>query len=304
MKRIPVLVTLDVHPGDNIAVYIEETLKELDELGIKVTFFVTASIAGEDGKVIKKIVEAGHQVGSHGLYHNASDFNGFPPERYDRISEEHQEKFIRLATERLEDTLGKKVTAFRSPCFGISGTTLRLLQEHGYLADVSVNSGRLDILSSSPFGFKQLLAPRLPYHPSFSNAYKKGDSHIWEIPLSCLVVPFAIMTIMTLGLTLAKGLAGFLRQESKISGKPIVYMAHPEEFSIDNDNIYSIPLKKLRFKHFLPVRNEGIQARRAFRISDPVKIYRYNKKLLIKLRSYKDVEFVTVEEYVNSWLSG
>jgi len=85
MKRIPVLVTLDVHPKDNIADYIEGALKELDQVGIKATFFMTASIAKDDGKIIKKIVKAGHQVGSHGLYHNIFEFNGFPPERYDKL---------------------------------------------------------------------------------------------------------------------------------------------------------------------------------------------------------------------------
>ena len=306
MKKIPVLITLDVHPKEKIGNYIEAALEELEELGIRATFFVTASIAENDGRMIKKIVEAGHQVGSHGLYHNSLEFNGFPPERYDKLSEENQEKFIKLATSILADTIGKKVTAFRSPCFGISGTTMRLLGEYGYLADVSINSQRLDIFSSDPFGFKQLFAPRFPYHPSFSNPYKKGNtgsnSRIWEIPLSCLMVPFAVMTLTTFRLTATKILLSFLRQESKINKKPIVYMTHPEEFSITSDNVYSIPLKKLRFKDFLPFGGEGIQARRAFRISDPGKIYRYNKALLKKLKSYNDVEFVTVEEYVKSWL--
>jgi hypothetical protein len=264
MKRIPVLVTIDVHPKENIADYIEGALKELDQLGIKATFFVTASVAKDNGKMLKKIVKAGHQVGSHGLYHNNFEFNGFPPERYDK---------------------------------------LRLLQEYGYLADVSINSQRLDLFSSAPFGFKQLLAPRFPYHPSFFNSYKKGDAQIWEIPMSCLIVPFAIMTIMTFGLTLTKLLLNILRLESRINKKPIVYMAHPEEFKPNSDRVYSIPLKNLRFKDFLPFGEEGIRARRAFRVSDPVKIYHYNQKILNRLKSFKDVEFVTVEEYVKLWLS-
>jgi peptidoglycan/xylan/chitin deacetylase (PgdA/CDA1 family) len=303
MKRIPVLVTLDVHPKDNIADYIDGALKELDQLGIKATFFVTASIARDNGKILKKIAKAGHQVGAHGLYHNNFEFNGFPPERYDKLPEEVQEKFIKLATEILTNATGEKITAFRCPCFGISGTTMRLLQEYGYLADVSINSQRLDLFSSEPFGFKQLLAPRFPYHPSFFNSYQKGDSKIWEISVSCLLVPFAIMTIMTFGLTLTKLLLNILRLESKITKKPIVYMVHPEEFTTNSDRVYSIPLKNLRLKDFLPFGEEGIRARRAFRISDPVKIYHYNQKILSRLRSFKDVEFVTVEEYVKLWLS-
>jgi hypothetical protein len=303
MKRIPVLVTIDVHPKENIADYIEGALKELDQLGIKATFFVTASVAKDNGKMLKKIVKAGHQVGSHGLYHNNFEFNGFPPERYDKLPAEDQDRFIKLATEILANFSGEKITAFRSPCFGISGTTMRLLQEYGYLADVSINSQRLDLFSSAPFGFKQLLAPRFPYHPSFFNSYKKGDAQIWEIPMSCLIVPFAIMTIMTFGLTLTKLLLNILRLESRINKKPIVYMAHPEEFKPNSDRVYSIPLKNLRFKDFLPFGEEGIRARRAFRVSDPVKIYHYNQKILNRLKSFKDVEFVTVEEYVKLWLS-
>lgn len=303
VKKTPVLVTLDVHPVDGVFEYISAALKELDGLGIKATFFVPISILEENRMPVRQILDKGHQIGSHGLFHNKEAFGAFPPERYDQLNEDMQRKFFAEAAAKAENILGAKITSFRSPCFGISGTTIRLLQEYGYASDFSVNSQRLDLLTSNPFSFKQLFAPRLPYHPSFSDPVRKGESRIWEVPLSSFIFPFAVMTVITLGLNITKLFFDMLYRESKISSKPIVYMAHPEEFSPDSST-YTIPFRSLGIKDFFPIKGEGIRARQAFRMRDPARSYSCNKGLLKYISSFKDTVFVTGDEYIKSWLCG
>ncbi|MFC1646627.1 polysaccharide deacetylase family protein [Candidatus Omnitrophota bacterium] len=297
------MLTLDVHPFDKVENYVIEALDELNELGIKATFFVTASIFKGNRKIAREIISGGHQIAMHGLYHNAQEFNQFPPERYDKVSLSFQRKFIDQATKILEDAAGHKISCFRSPCFSISGGTICALEECGYLADFSVNSQRLDLLSSNPFACNHLLAPRLPYHPNYSNPYRRGNSNIWEIPLSSFIVPFAIMTLMTFRLKLTKLFFKTLHKETKATNKPIVYMMHPEEFSPKSENVCAINLKSLGLKDFLPFGSEGIVARRMFRMTDPDKIYCSNRALLRYIQSHKDVSFVTADEYIKHWLN-
>jgi hypothetical protein len=302
VKEIPVLVTVDVHPIRRIGDYLLAALDEMTKTGIRATFFFTASILEKNGDIAERILNEGHQIGSHGLLHNAEPVDGYPPERYDLLEEPDQRRFLEQATARTEAALGRPVTAFRGPSFGISGATIRLLEEQGYAADFSVNSQRLDFFMANPLSCNHLLAPRLPYHPSFESPFRKGGSALWEIPLSSLIVPFAVMTLITFRLTLTKLLFTALRRESKRTGKPIVYMVHPEEFS-PKAAAYHIRLGQLRWKHFLPMKGEGIRARRVFRMSDAAKIHRCNQDLLEYMRSSDDVRFVTADEYIGSWLA-
>lgn len=283
--------------------YIFSALNELERLGISVTFFVTASIAKHNKKIIREIVNRGHQIAAHGLYHNSQPCEGFPPERYDKISFSFQKEFVSRATKILEDTTGNKISCFRSPCFCISGSTIRALEEFGYLADFSVNSQRLDLFSSNPFGNNHMFAPRLPYHPNYSNPYRRGESMLWEIPLSSFIVPFAVMSLMTFRLKLTKLLFKILYTEAGLNNKPIVYMMHPEEFSLKNEEIGVITLKSLRLKDFLPFGSEGILARKLFRMSDAKEIYSSNMALLKYIQSQNDILFLTADEYIQNCLN-
>ena len=185
------LITIDVHPQPAIERCIDAALEELARLGVVATFFVTGAVGQAFAGAVRRTVSAGHQVGCHGLLHNSREWNGLDAEYYDELPEAEQRRRLGVATAVLEHVTGRKVTAFRAPVFRVSGTTLRLLDELGYTADVSINAQRLDVLSADPFSVRQLLAPRRPYHPSASNAFRRGTLRIWEIPLSAAGVPLA-----------------------------------------------------------------------------------------------------------------
>src|SRR5262249_5350005 len=135
---------------------------------------------------VRALTKAGHELGCHGLTHRR--------EYYNAMSEEAQEDCLRRATAALSDLIGDPVKFFRAPAFKISGTTLRILEGLGYEADLSINSQRLGVFSSDTWNVSWMLAPRKPYHPDFNQPWKRSESRLWEIPLSCFLVPFTINT--------------------------------------------------------------------------------------------------------------
>jgi peptidoglycan/xylan/chitin deacetylase (PgdA/CDA1 family) len=280
------LITLDVHPHAAIERCLDAALDELARLAIPATFFVAGAVAQALPATIRRIVDAGHEVGCHGLLHNAREWNGLAPEYYDALPENEQRRRLAIASAVLEHVTGRKMTAFRAPVFRVSGMTLRLLDELGYRADVSVNAQRLDLLSAEPFSVKQLTAPRLPYHPSVASAFRRGNLGIWEIPLSCAGVPLAIMTAATLRPALTRALLRLLQWESRLTGKPLVYMAHPEEFSREDAATYT----------------DGRHPRRVFSTRDPRRLHAYNRGIIEAIVGSREVECVTVGGYVERWL--
>ena len=296
VKNIPFLFTLDVHPVPRIGEYVLAASSELRDRGISATFLCTASVLEANRDVARRVLDEGHEIGSHGLLHNDRRNWGFPPERYDLLPERDQRYYIEEATHRAWVALGREVRVFRAPCFGISGATVRLLQEHGYAADLSVNSQRLDLLTARPFSCNNLLAPRLPYHPSVRNPYRRGNSMLLEIPLSSFVVPFAAMTLLVFGPAATKALLRLLHKEARRSGKPIVYMGHPEEFCPDAST-YALDRRSLCWKDYFPRQSCGIRARQALLSNDPAKNFRWNRALLDNLGSF-ELDFVTATDYL------
>jgi peptidoglycan/xylan/chitin deacetylase (PgdA/CDA1 family) len=280
------LITLDVHPHAAIERCLDAALEELARIGIPATFFVTGAVAQSLPAAIRRIVDAGHEVGCHGLLHNARHWNGLAPEYYDALPENEQRRRLAIASAVLEHVTGRKMLAFRAPVFRVSGVMLRLLDELGYRADVSVNAQRLDFLSGDPFSVRQLTAPRLPYHPSGASAFRRGNLAIWEIPLSCAGVPLAIMTAATLRRALTHGLLRLLQRESRLTGKPLVYMAHPEEFSLEDAATYT----------------DGRQWRRVLSTRDPRRLHAYNRGIIEAIARPGEVACVTVSGYVERWL--
>ncbi|NJN99296.1 MAG: polysaccharide deacetylase family protein [Anaerolineales bacterium] len=109
---------------------------------IPATFFITAEPAHLLAREVDTMQTQGHEVGCHGLTHGHE-------EDYDTMPESTQRAYIEQATTKLQTLTGGPVYAFRGPRVKTSATTLKLLVEHGYLADSSVCSQRLDLISSN-----------------------------------------------------------------------------------------------------------------------------------------------------------
>lgn len=289
-QRIPTLITLDVHDVTHIDRYLESSVELLGEMGIPATYFVPAIIFEKYPQQVKAITRP-HQVACHGLFHTGEeDYNGMAPAM--------QRDYIERATGILSSGLGRHPGAFRTPGFRISGTTLSLLGNQGYYADVSVNSGRLGITSTYSKENGWFLAPRLPYHPDPLDPFRAGKLSIWEIPVSAMIVPFTSNTIVSLGSSLSRMFAGSLLAESRFRPKPLVYMSHPEDLNRDGPEH---PRGKFNFKMLLPT-ERGIPLRQYLSAKTPEQFYRLNCATLTYLREKSVIQFLTVEDYVKQYL--
>ena len=151
------------------------TPKLLDLLGASgatATFFFTGHAAREHPQVVRSVDEAGHEVGCHALYHETVgdplfDIPGVMP-----LLPEEVPFRLRVATDWVQESLGRQPVSFRCPRLWGSTAVCNALDELGYVADASY-----------PLYF---YGERLvPYHPSRTDWTQEGDLRLIQIPNFC-----------------------------------------------------------------------------------------------------------------------
>jgi peptidoglycan/xylan/chitin deacetylase (PgdA/CDA1 family) len=293
-KRVPVLITWDVDPDrwttlERRQEALRLALDLCEALAIKSTFYITANFAHEYPPEIERMHRLGQEIGCHGLTHTDE-------EEYDRMPEAMLRNYLQEATTKLEQASGRPVVSFRSPRVKISALTLRLLAEYGYQSDSSVCSQRIDFLSSNLINPGWLVAPRRPYRPHPDNAFKAGTLPLWEIPVSAAVVPFISGSLNVFGLRFMKMMFRLLHAESRYTGKPIVYLAHPPEFILKQSRRTKISLEQLTPRY---IRTHGLLLRQlVYRLSGEA-WYRASRELFAYMASFSDVDFMTSQAYVD-----
>jgi polysaccharide deacetylase domain protein len=205
----------------------------------------------------------GHEIGSHGLTHEVSQAIDILPRR---IQLEH------LATSKkiLEEITGEEVISFRAPAARVDKKFCEVLKEAGYKIDSSVSSQRLDMFLS--FGSLKKLnwitAPRKAYFTREDNIFRRGDSPIFEIPISALGFPY-IGTFMRISPALNRLTRRMLYWETLANGRQFNFLTHPNEFideDRETDNIqrradnYIAYLLGDVLRHRLKVKNLGNKA--------------------------------------------
>ena len=186
------------------------------------TFYFTGKMAEMFPEAIELVMGYGHEIGCHGYDHS-------PEKAFDLLSYDEQLKELRKAKTAIEGVAGR-VESFRAPMLRINEATVRALEEAGFKTDSSVASQRFD--GPLTFGAKRklkwLVAPRKPYMISYDSIVKSGSSNILEIPISAAIFPF-IGTTMRISPFITKILQKYLYHESKKTGKPVVFLFHPNE---------------------------------------------------------------------------
>jgi peptidoglycan-N-acetylglucosamine deacetylase len=304
-KPVPVLITWDVDPDLWMPLHkrvqrLQMAVRLCHELDIRATFFFTAEPAHMHAITIEEMVAQGHEIGCHGLTHGDE-------EDYDRMPENVQRAYIKQATEKLESLVGAPIRAFRSPRVKTSATTLRLLAEYGYWADSSVCSQRVDLISSNLVNLSWVFAPRRPYHPRRDNAFKRGDVSIWEVPISAAFIPFISSALKVLGLFFMKLVFRLLVAESRLTGKPIVYLAHPTEFSTGGQGKRRNTFRERWATHIKPeyfkpsfIRTHGFRVRNLLYHMDGSALFNVTQQLFSYMTTLDCVKFMTVGEYAAS----
>ncbi|WP_426416980.1 XrtA system polysaccharide deacetylase [Aestuariirhabdus sp. LZHN29] len=196
---------------------------------MKATFFILGWIARQHPQLVKQIHRQGHEVASHGMYH-------------ERVTELTSQQFSTdLIDSRmlLEDITGAQVKGYRAPSFSLPLTT----QSYEILADAGYR------YSSSVYPIKH-------DHYGEPNAERfnfEGGSGVLEVPIS---------TLRILGRNFPAGGGGFFRllpyhyhkmgfsRLNKVEGKAGVFYMHPWEIDAEQPRPIGISAKG-RFRHYL-----------------------------------------------------
>lgn len=184
------------------------------EIGARATFFVLGEVAQQFPQLVRRIAEAGHELGSHSFHHRKV---------IDLTRAEFREDVAR-SLRVIEDCAGRAVQGFRAPYFSIPADVrwpIDILAESGLRYDASIPC------IARPPGL-ELVTPRRPY---------RLHNGLWEVPVGFLRLgPFWHLPLASgAGLrffssaTIAKLTRRFEREE----GAAVFYL-HPWEIDPDS----------------------------------------------------------------------
>ena len=129
----------------------DRILDQFAAAGVKATFFTLGWVAQRCPALIRRIVDDGHELASHGWDHT----------RVDRQDPETFRSDIRRTRELLQDIGGADVTGYRAATFSIGARNMwafPILRQEGYSYSSSINPIRHDL-----YGMPN--APRVPFRP-------------------------------------------------------------------------------------------------------------------------------------------
>lgn len=201
-----------------------------DEAGVKGTFFTLGWVAERYPALIRRIVDAGHELASHGWGHDR--VFTMTPERY--------AEDLARTRKTLEDTGGAAVTGYRAPSFSIDKRTPwahEALAEAGYAYSSSVAP-----VVHDHYGWPE--APRFAFKPV-------AGSDLVELPVT---------TARLAGRTLAAGGGGFFRllpygfsrwavRQVNEETQPAIIYFHPWEIDPAQPRVANAPLRS-KVRHY------------------------------------------------------
>jgi polysaccharide deacetylase family protein (PEP-CTERM system associated) len=106
---------------------VDRLLELMGERGVSGTWFVLGWVAQRAPGLVRRIAEAGHEIGSHGFDHEM--VGTLSPRRF-RADVERSKKL-------LEDIVGVEVQGYRAPCFSITDWAIDELRDAGFRYDSS-----------------------------------------------------------------------------------------------------------------------------------------------------------------------
>ena len=198
--------------------------------GVKATFFTLGWVAERYPALIRRIVDQGHEIASHGWDH----------QRVFTMQPEQFRADLAKARAAIEDAGGAKVSGYRAPSFSIDARTPwahAILAEEGYTYSSSVAPVKHD-----HYGWPE--APRFVFRPL-------SDSALIELPVT---------TARFGGRRLAAGGGGFFRllpyrfsswaiRQVNHEERPAIFYFHPWEIDPDQPRVAHAPLRS-RVRHY------------------------------------------------------
>lgn len=207
----------------------DAVLALFDESGVKGTFFTLGWVAQRHPALIRRIVDAGHELASHGWDH----------QRVFTMDAETFRADLARARKTLEDAGGVRVTGYRAPSFSIDKRTPwahEILAEEGYTYSSSVAP-----LTHDHYGWPE--APRYAFKPL-------ADSDLIEVPVT--VADLAGKRVATGGgffRLLPSQLMHFAVRQVSGEGHPAVFYFHPWEIDPAQPRVANAPLRS-KIRHY------------------------------------------------------
>ena len=204
----------------------------LSERDVKATFFTLGWIAERYPQLVRRIVDEGHELASHGYGH----------ERASDLTVEAFRADIDRAKKLLEDIAGRPVVGYRAPSFSIGSGNLwafDALERAGYRYSSSIYPIRHD-----HYG--------MPDSPRFAFRVGRG---LLEIPVT---------TVRVMNRNLPSSGGGFfrllpyalsrwmLRRVNQHDGESVIFYFHPWEIDTGQPRIPGIDLRT-RFRHYVNI---------------------------------------------------
>ena len=233
-KRLFFTIDCDWVPGSQKG--LEALLACCERYRMPATVFFTGRFAEAYPALVRTCHERGHQLGTHGWAHGGLEQD----EDFRTASYEQQREWIRRATRAVERAAGIRPVIFRAPNLWVGETTLRVLEEEGYLYDSSVPARRFDLGFGRVHYLKYFWAPTEPYRPCATDLRRPGESVITEVPPSACLFPINLATLRVLGLTV---LGKMIRWVSRGTGH-VVFYCHPSEFVHAKDQQFPKTMSK------------------------------------------------------------
>lgn len=209
------------------------TNRILDQFGmadVKATFFTLGWVAKRHPALIRRIVDDGHELASHGWDHTRADTQDPEAFRAD----------IRRTRQLLEDIGGVAVRGYRAATFSIGRRNMwafPILRQEGYAYSSSINPIRHDL-----YGMPD--APRVPFQPA--------QDGVVEIPMTTVRLLRRNLPCSGGGyfrlLPTALYRAG-LRRVNRHDRQPGIFYFHPWEVDPDQPRISGAGWKS-RLRHY------------------------------------------------------
>ncbi len=226
-RRVVNALTIDVeeyfcyaYPGDTLSreewaalesravPHTLETLKILEQHGIRATFFVLGWVVDREPHLLREIRDRGHEIGSHGFGHQLV---------YTQTPERFRDD-VKRSIDVITDVIGEMPVGYRAPSFSINAEcmwALDILAELGFVYDASIYPTRM----------RENGAAGLRTEPH------RLPSGMWEFPAATLKIG---------GLRLPFGGGGYLRlypflitrwatHRINAGGRPAMVYLHPWE---------------------------------------------------------------------------
>jgi polysaccharide deacetylase family protein (PEP-CTERM system associated) len=221
----------------------ERLLELLGEANVRATFFVLGWVAERYPTLVKRIGEAGHELGSHGYSHRLV---------YDQSPAEFRED-LRRSRGALSSATSQPIHGYRAPSFSITARSLwalEIIREEGFVYDASIFPIRHD-----RYG--------IPSSPRHFHSLKQSAGTLVECPAS---------TVRMGNVNLPVGGGGYFRmlpyawtqwgisRLNEQEGRPAVFYLHPWEIDPGQPRLSGSLTSRLR--HYSNLRKTEKRLRR------------------------------------------